>query len=85
MIPVNTAITSIDKVLILRKARRISSSVREAFSTYQGRQDAKSTYLDFLLKNPYRVEVFQIFLDSISQLLRSDILDERTVLERGYF
>lgn len=85
MTPVNTATTSIDRVLILRKARRISSNIREVFSTYQGRKEAKSTYLDFLIKNPYRVEVFQIFLDSINQLLRSDILDEQTVLERGYF
>lgn len=38
MTPISTAITDIDEILIVRKAKRISSNIRKGFSTYAGRQ-----------------------------------------------
>jgi len=35
--------------------------------------------------NPYRVEVFELFISYIRQLLTNEPLDEETVLDRGYF
>jgi Bpu10I restriction endonuclease len=69
MKPVSSATTSIDKVLLLRKAKRINSNIRSGFSTHQGRQSAKASYIDFLNSNPYRVEVFELFINYIRPLL----------------
>ncbi|MEO8972157.1 MAG: Bpu10I family restriction endonuclease [Ktedonobacteraceae bacterium] len=85
MKPVSSATTYIDQVLLLRKAKRISSNIRGTFSTYKGRQAAKAAYIEFLNSHPYRLEIFELFMSSIRQLLTNDPLDEETVLERGYF
>jgi Bpu10I restriction endonuclease len=85
MKPISSGTTHIDQVLLLRKAKRISSNIRGTFSTYKGRQAAKAAYIEFLNSHPYRLEVFEIFMSSIRQLLTNDPLDEETVLERGYF
>lgn len=85
MKPINSATTSIDRMLILRKAKRVSANVRGSFSTYHGRQEAKASHINFLSAHPYKAEVFEIFLSSIRQLLTNEPLDESTVLERGYF
>ncbi|GER84704.1 Bpu10I family restriction endonuclease [Thermogemmatispora aurantia] len=85
MKPINTGTTPIDKVLILRKAKRISALTREKFSTYQGRQSLKGTYLAFLQSHSYREEVFQLFVNYIDQFLSQETLDEATVLDQGYF
>ncbi len=85
MKPVSSATTHIDQVLLLRKAKRISSNIRGTFSTYKGRQAAKEAYIEFLNNHPYRLEIFELFMSSLHQLLTNDPLDEETVLERGYF
>ncbi|HZU65756.1 MAG TPA: Bpu10I family restriction endonuclease [Ktedonobacteraceae bacterium] len=85
MTPVSSRTTPIDEVLLLREAKRISSNIRHNFSTYKGRQEAREAYLEFLNKYPYRLKVFERFINFIRQMLRNDSLDEQTVLERGYF
>ena len=85
MKPVSSSTTYIDRVFLLRKARRINASVRAGFSTLKGRQEAKASYIAFLNNNPYRVEIFEMFINTIRQLLVSESADENTVLERGYF
>lgn len=37
MTPINTSTTAIDEIIILRKAKRMSSDMRSRFNTYQGR------------------------------------------------
>lgn len=85
MKPISSTTTPIDETLILRKAKRISSNIRSSFSTFAGRQAAMSTYIQYLKEHPYRVEVFERFVNSIRSLLKTEVLDEETVLERGYF
>ena len=85
MKPISSATTYIDRVLLLRKAKRINAHIRGNFSTFQGRQAAKADYIRFLNNHPYRVEVFALFLAAIRQLLTNEPLDEEDVLDRGYF
>ncbi len=85
MKPISSTTTPVDKVLLLRKARRINANIRGNFSTFKGRQEAKPAYIDFLNINPYRVDIFEMFIGYIRQLLNNEPLDEQTVLERGYF
>jgi len=85
MTPVSSRTTPIDEVLLLREAKRISSNIRHNFSTYKGRHEARDSYLNFLNTYPYRAPVFARFIGYIRQMLKSETLDEQTVLERGYF
>lgn len=85
MTPISTATTDIDEILIVRKAKRISSNVRKAFSTYSGRQKNRSWYVNYLTQNPYSPEIFKRFIDHIfSQMMNEDLI-EKSVLELGYF
>lgn len=85
MTPISTATTDIDEILIVRKAKRISSNVRKAFSTFAGRQTNRDWYISYLKANPYSVDIFKRFIDHIfSQMKNEDLIEER-VLDLGYF
>src|SRR5207302_7562650 len=62
MTPLSTAPTDIDEVIILRKAKRLSSNVRGNFAKAAGRQAYRDQFIDFLTNNPLRVEMFQRFI-----------------------
>jgi len=85
MTPVSTAPTDIDEVLILRKAKRISSNIRSSFSTYAGRMEKSDWYRAFLLGNPFSVEVFQRLIGHIESLINNEDPAEANVLEDGFF
>jgi hypothetical protein len=85
MTPINTTTTDIDEVLILRKAKRLSSNVRSAFSTAQGRKAAKEAYLRYLEAHPLSPDVFQRFLEHIRALLENREPKEGDVLNKGFF
>lgn len=85
MTPVSTAPTDINEVLILRKAKRISSNVRSSFSTYTGRMEKHDWYRGFLLSFPFSVDVFQRFIGHIESLINNEDPVEANVLEDGFF
>ena len=86
MTPITTKLTSIDEVVVLRKAKRLASNVRKAFSTYAGRQGSKAAYTKYIADNPIHVSSFERFLAHLDECFPEagdDTVD--TVLERGYF
>lgn len=85
MTPISTATTDIDEILILRKAKRINSNIRKAFSTYEGRQKHRDWYVNYLVENPYSPIVFKRFIDHIFSQMRNEDLIEESVLDVGYF
>lgn len=85
MTPISTATTDIDEILIVRKAKRISSNIRKEFSTFAGRQTHRAWYVDYLTKNPYSVDVFKRFVDHIFSQMKNEDLIEESVLDLGYF
>lgn len=85
MTPISTATTDIDEILIVRKAKRISSNVRKAFSTFAGRQANRNWYIDYLKNNPYSVDIFKRFVDHIFSQMKNEDLIEESVLDLGYF
>jgi hypothetical protein len=86
MTPITTKLTSIDEVIVLRKAKRLASNVRAQFSTYAGRQRAASTYAKFLEDNPLRLECFERFIWHLNDCFPAQQEDaEDVVLGRGYF
>lgn len=82
MIPVSTATTDIDEVLVLRKSMRLGSNVRSNFSSVKGRRASRNDFKQYLESNPYDIEVFQRLCDHISRLFPDN---EEDVLTNGYF
>lgn len=85
MTPQSTAATDIDEVIILRKAKRLSSNVRSGFGGYAGRQEGRDDYLNFLKSNPLHPEMFLRFINHIAALMRAEEPDEKGVLHNGFF
>lgn len=85
MTPISTAPTDIDEVIILRKAKRMSSTQRAPFSTYNGRQANRETYKKYLEDNPIRVETVSRFIEHVKKLITRESLVEKEVIENGYF
>lgn len=86
MTPITTKLTSIDEVIVLRKAKRLSSTVRSEFSTSAGRKSSLKSYEGFLDRNILKVECFERFIWHLNELFPEKEEDaEDVVLERGYF
>ena len=83
MLPISTNTTAIDEILVLRKAKRLSSEVRRAFSSVEGRKDSRVEFAQHLEHNPFSAEVFLRFLDHVRNVV--DENPENNVIMRGYF
>lgn len=85
MTPVSTAPTDIEEVLILRKAKRISSNVRKNYSTAAGRTANAQGFRDYLENNPFDSSVFERFINHIQAMLNDEAREESSVLTDGFF
>jgi hypothetical protein len=86
MTPITTKLTSIDEVIVLRKAKRLGSNVRAEFSTAQGRRNTRDAFESFLSKSQLRVECFERFIWHLNECFPEKEEDaEDVVLGRGYF
>ena len=85
MTPVSTAATDIDEVIILRKAKRLSSNIRKEFDTYLKRKARRAGYSKLLKTNCIDSEMMVRFLSHIKKLLHNEAPVERNVLQHGYF
>jgi hypothetical protein len=83
MLPISTSTTAIDEILVLRKAKRISSDVRREFSPVAGRTKNRERFVQHLETNPFSAEVFLRFLDHIRNIVDENL--ENDVITRGYF
>jgi hypothetical protein len=86
MAPITTKLTSIDEVIVLRKAKRLGSNVRAEFSTVQGRRNSRKIYEQFLDLNPIKIECVARFIWHLNECFPEKEEDaEDVVLGRGYF
>jgi hypothetical protein len=86
MTPINTKLTAMDEVIVLRRSKRISSNIRSGFSTAGGRQEKRKWFNDFLDKRPLSIEGFNRLIWHLNECFPSEEHDaENIVLERGYF
>lgn len=83
MTPISTSTTAIDEIIILRKAKRLSSSIRRKFNTAKGRKDNRTLFSEYLDAYPFSVDSFARFVEHIEELIKSETEDN--VLARGYF
>lgn len=86
MVPITTKLTSIDEVIVLRKARRLSANIRESFRTSGGRRSYRDKYIEFLKSNPLHISSFERFVFHLNECFPAEQDDEiDLVLGRGYF
>ena len=83
MKPINTRTTSIDEIIILRKAKRLSSNIRKEYNYYTNRKDKRTFYRNHLSDNPYTPEVLSRLLNHIENSIQDE--SENEVLKKGYF
>lgn len=85
MTPVSITPTHIDDVLIVRKAKRMSSNVRQEYRSVKDRQTHRDDYVTFLKASRYYADVFQRMIDKIQHM--ADDIDPATdkVLKQGHF
>lgn len=85
MTPRSTTATHIDDILIVRKAKRISSNVRQEYRTAKDRRTHRSEYVEFMKSAKYHADVFQRMIDKIQTMVDDTDPTSGNVLERGYF
>jgi len=86
MQPIATASTDIAEVIILRKSRRLGAQIRQKFSNAAGRMANSAAFTSFYEAHPLRVESFRRIVDHMQTVYpETVILDEATVLSKGYF
>jgi len=86
MTPIDSSTTSIDSVIVLRKAKRINSNKRSSFSTVEGRKKSYDDYKAFILSNPLDKAMFEYIVEMLNEALPSpDSVSDELKLQRGYF
>ncbi|MBF0538463.1 MAG: Bpu10I family restriction endonuclease [Nitrospirae bacterium] len=83
MTPISSNTTAIDEIIILRKAKRISSNIRQDFNTYEKRQQQRDYFINYLKTNPFSEETFDRLISHIEGVIKDSNEDE--ILKRGYF
>ena len=85
MTPISSSATSIQEVIVLRKAKRLSANIRGSFSTAAGRRASRDKFRQFLAKHPFAPNAFGRFLGHIRALLGDGEENEDLALGRGWF
>ena len=85
MTPISTAVTAIEEVIVLRKAKRMSANVRGNYATASGRVQNRNAFEQHLDGHPFAPDAFRRFLSHIERLLSAGNDDEQHALERGWF
>ena len=84
MVPISTAVTAIEEVIVLRKAKRLGAQTRAGFATAAGRSRGRDQYTRHLAAHPLAPEPFRRFLDHMQRMW--EVAENgNTALERGWF
>ena len=78
-------VRAIDDVLIVRKATRMSSHVRQEYRSAEARREHRQAYMDFLKVAKYYVDVFQQMVDKIQTMVDETDPEADKVLKQGHF
>ncbi|GGW47096.1 Bpu10I family restriction endonuclease [Gemmobacter lanyuensis] len=86
MTPINTKLTAMDEVIVLRRSKRLASNLRANFSTAAGRRQSSDWYERFLADHPLSQAGFSRLVWHLNECFPAVEHDaEDVVLERGYF
>lgn len=85
MTPVSINSTHIDDVLIVRKAKRMSSNVRQEYKNAGERRRHRDDYVKFVESAKYYADVFQRMIDKVQYLIDDTHPELDTVLKTRHF
>lgn len=85
MTPVSITPTQIDDVLIVRKAKRMSSNVRQEYRSTKERQEHRAEYAHFVESAKYYPDVFQRMIDKVQRVIDDTSPELDAVLKKGHF
>lgn len=86
MKPIDSKLTAMDEVIILRKAKRLGSQVRSTFSKSAGRKKQKDFFENFLNEHPISLDGIKRIVWHMEQCFpERHNIDEKQVLSKGYF
>lgn len=85
MKPISSETTDIDKIIILRKAKRIASATRALFADYEGRMLLRDDFIKHIDEHPYDPKMFLLFINLIIKSISLGTLNEEEVLKAGSF
>lgn len=85
MTPVSIISTQIDDVLVVRKAKRMSSNVRQEYRSAEARRKHRQAYVEFLESAKYYADVFQRMIDKIQSMVEETDPETDKVLKQGHF
>ena len=85
MTPINTSVTAIEEVIVLRKAKRIGADARRGFSTVAGRTANRTRVRDYIMRHPLDAKSFARFLSYVDRILGDRDASESDILKRGWF
>jgi len=85
MTPVSITSTQIDDVLVVRKAKRMSSNVRQEYRSAEARRKHRQAYVEFLESAKYYADVFQRMIDKIQSMVEETNPEIDKVLKQGHF
>ena len=85
MTPVSITSTQIDDVLIVRKAKRMSSNIRQEYRSAEARRKHRQPYVEFLESAKYYADVFQKMIEKIQGMLDATDPETDKVLKQGHF
>ena len=61
MTPINTSVTAIEEVIVLRKAKRLGANVRRSFSSASGRAANRAMLQRYLMRHPLAASSFRAY------------------------
>ena len=85
MTPVSITSTHIDDVLIVRKAKRMSSNVRQEYRSFNDRKAHRDDCAAFLDASKYYADVFQRMIEKIQKMANDVDPSASKVLKQGHF
>ncbi|MBI3940217.1 MAG: Bpu10I family restriction endonuclease [Acidobacteria bacterium] len=85
MTPVSIISTQIDDALIVSKAKRMSSNIRQEYRSAEERRRHRDEYVKFLNSSRYYADVFQRMIDKIQRVVDDTDPDVDKVLKQGHF
>lgn len=85
MTPVSITSTQIDDVLVVRKAKRMSSNVRQEYRSAEARRKRRQAYVEFLESAKYYADVFERIIDKIQSMVEETDPETDKVLKQGHF
>ena len=85
MTPVSIISTQIDDVLVVRKAKRMPSNIRQEYRGPEERRRHRDEYVEFLDGSKYYADVFQRMIDKIQLVVDQKDPATDKVLKQGHF